>query len=423
MPTIPIPFVGGHEEGQTQRVNYQLCTNLYPGVEGQGAKTPAALYPTPGMTLACETGIVGPCRSNGVIFQGLPHFIIGEWLVRIDAGLQATRLFKLATAGGRCALAVTRVEMIVVDGIPTYRYYPEGNGMPGDGTVWQILNGAAGPLEGIASSQVVSLDHTFIVNEVGSDRVHGSGLLDGFTWVGYAYATAEARPDLIVALHASLDRLFFLGEETTEVYMAAPGDFPFAHVMAAEWGCQAAFSLASVDGATFWLGRGEAGANQVFMSRGAAPQRISNHGIERILSEAERTDDAYAWVYQHNGQVFYNLSFPTLNRTFAYSVSTGSWHERSSSGLGRSRVGGQIYFAGKNLCGDALNTGKIFYLDAAASTDAGDTIVRTRTSPAIHNNGARVAYLEIKLDVDTGGWPAGADPHVVLRYSDDYGRS
>ena len=103
---------------------------------------------------------------------------------------------------------------------------------------------------------------------------------------------------------------------------------------------------------------------------------------------------------------------------------TGAWSQWSS-GLagGRHRSNCHVYFAGKNLVGDFEN-GKIYELSETTYTDDGDTIKRTRVSPALFDpeGNLELSYPELVVEFKAGVGLAvgtGSDPQAMLRYSDD----
>src|SRR3990167_1087598 len=66
-----IPFVGPFSESQTKLADAQRTVNFYPELLNPGAKSPAALYPTPGVTTFTtvpDAPIRGLFEHNGRVF-------------------------------------------------------------------------------------------------------------------------------------------------------------------------------------------------------------------------------------------------------------------------------------------------------------------------------------------------------------------
>jgi len=62
------------------------------------------------------------------------------------------------------------------------------------------------------------------------------------------------------------------------------------------------------------------------MMNGYVPTRISTHAVENTLVN-QKIDDAIAWTYQLEGHECYVISFPSLDLTWVYDISTTMWHK------------------------------------------------------------------------------------------------
>jgi len=121
----------------------------------------------------------------------------------------------------------------------------------------------------------------------------------------------------------------------------------------------------------------------IMQMEGYLPKRISTHAVENTLAN-EYIDDAVAWTYQLEGHECYVVSFPTLNLTWVYDVTTTMWHKwlyvTNGNVYERHRGNCSAVFQGLVLCGDYAN-GKIYELDRENYTDDGQTIRRLRRAP------------------------------------------
>jgi hypothetical protein len=193
-------------------------------------------------------------------------------------------------------------------------------------------------------------------------------------------------------------------------------------------GCAAEWSVATLGPAIFWLGDSAQGHGVVWMASTYAPQRISTHAIEYIISQMSDISDAIGFTYQQEGHYFYVLTFPTGNRTLVYDMKTQLWHERgqwntTTGDFDRHRARAYMFADGRHYVGDYEN-GNIYYLDAATYTDNGAVIRRERTGPHISYNNARIFFKSFELDVERGvGLTAGqgSAPVLMARTSDDGG--
>jgi hypothetical protein len=251
---------------------------------------------------------------------------------------------------------------------------------------------------------------------------------NGGTWDGEA-AVKEGYPDNIARVFADNQTLWLYGFDTMEPWVGNPavGGFPFASQnVVLKFGTSAPYSVAGAQGYRFWLQRDE-----VYSATGMQPERISDYGVETAIQSYGDTSDAEGFCQPSGGHLYYFLSFPSANRTWVYDVSTKSWHERLYfSGGQYSRFRGRVYANAfkKDLVGD-YQTGAIYEMSDSLYTDDGTPVRRQRTCPYITGMNQNLPYATLELDMDTGIGlsvepdAAGVDPQIILRYSDDRGKT
>jgi hypothetical protein len=160
------------------------------------------------------------------------------------------------------------------------------------------------------------------------------------------------------------------------------------------------------------------------MMNGYVPTRISTHAVEQTLLD-KFVDDARAWTYQLEGHEVYVVSFPTIDLTWAYDISTGMWHKwlwvDSNNVYHRHRGNCHASFQGYNLVGDWEN-GNLYQLDQNNYTDNGGEIRRLRRAPHLISDYQRQYFHELQIHFQPGvGLPNGSAPQAMLRWSDDGG--
>lgn len=273
------------------------------------------------------------------------------------------------------------------------------------------------------------------------------GWADGTSGSGFAYTVSEVGSSIfdpldIAAKVGGADNLqtlivmhrevWLLGELTSEVwYNSGAVDFTFQAVTGVfiEHGCAAPYSVAKADLSIFWLSQDLQGRAMVMTGNQYAAKRISTHALENELASYDVINDAIGFTYQQEGHVFYQLTFPTVSRTWVYDMATGLWHERAwldEDGLEKRHRANCCAFAfGKNIVGDFEN-GDLYAFDLNNYTDAGDPIVRRRGFPHLLNESRRVVYrqfiAQMQVGTSTGTTPA-TEPTVSLRWSDTGGAS
>jgi hypothetical protein len=408
-----VPFAGANYEARSPNANAQQTLNLYVQLEKAGARDAATLYPTPGLRRLATPGY-GPSRGDGIEFQGATYHVIGNELIKLATDWTTTIIGTIKTLNGYVSMAKTINQLMLVDG---------QNGWIWDGTDFSIIDDLDFPV----ADTVTMLDGYFIVNNHGTGQFNISALRDGLTWAALDYATAESSPDALLGLDSTRKDLYLFGALTTEVYYNSGNvDFPFVPYAGGviEWGLHAPNTLVRLDTSLMWLGKNKEGSNVVLQTSGMTATIVSNRDIEWQIRQLEKTDEADAYAYQQGGHTFYVLSFTYSGKTFVFDVSNGLWHTRSSGG-GRHRSLGHVFFNNTNIVGDYEN-GNIYALDPDVYTDDGKSIRRMRRTHIVHADEVRVFHRRLELYMQTGvGLVSGqgVDPQILLRFSDDAGNT
>jgi len=238
-------------------------------------------------------------------------------------------------------------------------------------------------------------------------------LLDGSSWDGADFFTAEQAPDALVRPFAHAGILLLFGARTVERWRPAKNGFSPMNA-AVSIGLGAAWSVAEADEQVFFY----ANDGSVRIMAGANAQRISTPAVESRLQD-EAVQEATAYVEQ--GHTVYELS--TDHSTLCYDhtetqrLGKPVWFRKASNDS-RHRVRQVVRCYGK-LLAITHDDGKIYELSREVYPD-----VRQFTLPQLHDDKSRqrrtLHEFEILQRTGTGDIPAG-DPQVVLRLSRDNG--
>ena len=418
-----IPFNGPSYQARSVQLSAQRCINLFLEQAPQGGKTPAALYPTPGLRLFATCG-AGPHQGAMVCNDGL-YVVSGGRIYTVASNGVAVDIGGIGSPTGMVGMAFNGTQLLIVDGTGGYLVKTGAN------TVNQI--GAAGFPTGVTIAAF--LDGYFVVTGDRSQRFWVSALYDGTSWSALDVASAEGDPDGIVGMIVDHRELWLFGQRTTEVWIDSGGaNFPLQRLSNAfiEYGLSAAQSVAKMDNTIFWLGSNATGDGIVWRANGYVPERISTHAIEQAIARYSKVSDAVAYTYQDAGHSFYVLTFPTGDATWVYDVATGLWHERASrdpltGALHRHKPNTHVFAYRQHLVGDSTS-GKLYALDQAMLTDNGDPILRLRSSPpeVDSDNQYLLFFGRFQLDLDSGvGLDSGqgSAPVAMMRHSDDGGHT
>jgi hypothetical protein len=250
------------------------------------------------------------------------------------------------------------------------------------------------------------VDNYFIYNYPNTQQWAASNILSPIT-PALSFASKFTGPDNLVSLIADHGQVYLLGEQTSEVW-ADVGTFPFPFQRipgsSSQHGIVAPFSIARVGNSFAYLSKNIRGQAQVVLMNGYFPQRISTHAVENTLVNAV-VSDAVAWTYQQEGHEVYVLSFPTLDLTWAYDVSTGMWHKwlyvDDNNVYHRHRGNCVANFQNMILIGD-WEKGIIYELDPNVYTDNGQNIRRLRRALHLVTDFQREYFEELQIHFQPG---------------------
>ena len=420
------PILGASYVARSINAADNRLVNLFPEIVPDGGKTVAFFNRAPGLKFQQTIG-TGPIRAlwahqtNGSDF----YVVSGTGFYKVT-GLTATpTLLGTVTGTGPVSIADNGTQMFLACNPDGFIY----------NEVTNVFAQITDP-DFTGAVTVAYLDGYFVYNEPDSQKVWVTELLDGTSVDPLDFASAEGSPDGLVAINVDHREAWLFGTDSVEVwYNAGLADFPLTRIQGAfnEIGCVAAFSVAKLDNALFWLGTDARGQGIVYRANGYAGIRISTHAIEYAIAQYGNISDAVAYTYQQEGHAFYVLTFPSGDATWVYDVSTQAWHERAgwNTALGeftRHRSNCQCNFGGNTVVGDYEN-GNIYTLDLNVYADNGGIqkwLRSWRALPTGTNTLRRTAQHSLQLDCESGtglNIGQGSDPELMLRWSDDGGHT
>lgn len=275
--------------------------------------------------------------------------------------------------------------------------------------------------------------------------VNSVDVLDGYlvftTAAGYAYATdlnstsvnalsfgkAESKPDGLVRVVSWGGRLFFFGNQTTEVWVnAALTPFPFERNAVIPRGLAGAFCISGYEDG---FSRGPifvSDDNCVYKLEGYTPTKVSKPDLDALIEAVSDKDTLEATSYISKGHAFWQLSCPAW--TWVLDITTSQWFQRDSYGATRSRIYGAINAFGKWITGD-VSTGNMQEISSTADNEISSPLrLRIESGPVQDfPDGAVVGradfYFTTGVGIASGTDPDQTDPTVEISWSDDGGQT
>jgi hypothetical protein len=418
---VKIPFVGPFYEARSLNADAQRAVNCYLENDQSSQKAPVALYGTPGLLLRQTLGnapIRGVAQASGKLY-----WVAGTSVYSMDTAYVVTKLGDIGTSAGRVGMAVNAApEVLIVDGVAG----------------WLVTGGALVQItdpdfpNGVTSATYQ--DGYFIVAGDGSRRLYWNATPDtGSAWNGTDFASAESSPDNVVAVYSDHREIWVFKQSKVEIWVNT-GDvaqlFQRSGNTVMEQGCASAWTAQAMNNTMYWLGANHMGQGIVFSAQGYTPLRISTHALEHAMNGYSTLADAFSFCFQMEGHLFYVLCFPNADATWIFDAATQQWTEwawrnPADNTLHRHRSNAYAFFNGEHIVGD-WQTGKVYGMSLDYLDDAGDPILRLRRSQTQSDENKRLFFEQVMIEMDVGvgtGSGQGADPKVMLRYSNDGGNS
>jgi hypothetical protein len=450
------PILGSTYVARSVNAADARMVNLFPEIVPEAGKEPAFLNRAPGLKLLNTIGN-GPIRGLWAFSSSdsTAFVVSGTQLYKITTAYVATLIGTVAGTGP-VSLADNGTQLFIAANGPSYIYNNTTN--------------AFGPItdpDFPGATTVCYLDGYFVFNEPNSQLIWVTQILDGTSIDATEFKAAEGSPDGLVAVVSNFREVWAFGTNSIEVwYDSGAADFPLERIQGAfnELGCAAPYSVAKMDNGLFWLGRDRRGQGIVYRANGYSGVRISTHAVEWQIQQYADLSDAIAYTYQQDGHSFYVLIFPSANTTWVYDAATQAWHERagfSDGNFTRHRSNCQMAFNNNIVVGDFEN-GNIYAFDLEDYSDNGGIqkwLRSWRALPTGQNNLRRTTQHMLQMDCESGVGlnglvvnetiylqteddqylitesgdyliadqeaiaTQGADPQIMLRWSDDGGHT
>lgn len=403
-----VPLTSGAYQARSLIANAQRSINLY--VEANPPETnppvPFTLYPRPGLKLLARAPTFGVGRNVYTDSQGNGYMVAGQTVYYIDPSFVLTALGTIAPGTSIVSMSDNGTTILMVDGNANAGYTID------------IASKSFGSISDPAfygGNRVDYIRTVFVINRPGTKQFYISGS-NAVTWDALDFGEKTSSADPLLAAAALNDQLWLLGTKKGEVwYFSGDVNFPFQQLpnVIIEHGCAAAYSIGQSDKFLFWLTQDKDG--KPWIARGAADYsvtKISTFAIDNEIRTYPRWSDAVGYCYQFMGHTFYQIDFPSADKSWVYDLSligTGNeWNEYSSIDVNGNhhRLNGFLsaYMYNTNVMID-WKTGDLYALDPETFTDNTFPVVCIRGFPHLGANGNEISYPGFMADMDVGEVP------------------
>jgi hypothetical protein len=404
---VPINITGPVDQNRANFLSSQKTLGFYP----EATKSGFVLHSFPGL----KSFSVGNGGCRGATVTDKIYQVSGSGLYSINSAGDRTYLGTIPGSGRVIFSGIGSNIVIVSSGIVSYW----------NGTILSTVT----DIDLETPNSATHLNNQVIYDGDGG-RWASSDVGDATSINGLNYATAESDQDNLLRGFA-YDQLFYaFGTKTIEPWWnSGTGKPPFDRLQTImQIGLGALHSLAANDTGMYFLGDDK----NIYFLKGTSYRRVSTIAIANEIEGFGNVEDAEGSTFTYQGQNFYLITFPSVNRTLVLNESLGEngWFELSSAeDLGtpiRYLASSFVFFNGKNYVTDVVN-GNIYELSTDVFSDAGQDVLRIRDTGTFHGGlikapGKRISMSRFELIMETGVGTT-EDPSIVLQISDDGGRT
>lgn len=409
------PIFGVGLQGKSSNVTAQSRNNLYLDVQPQEDKSQISLHSRPGLSLFVSFGD-SPIR--GAIVVGSLIYIVHRGVFwEVNASGTKTSRGSLTTTSGRVGMAANQGGQVMIT----------------DGTAGYIYVIATTTLTAIADAQYIDAattvayhDGYFIVERPSTAEFYISAADDGTAWDALDFATAEKSPDNLVRVMDNTTEILLLGTDSIEWWNnTGAADFPYERISGgvAEIGLHAKWSPARLGESSIAMlaSNREMGGVKVVKIEGYQYTVISNPELESIFRNYT-TSDATGFAYQWQGHSFYQLNFPTNEKTWLYDSATNLWSQ-ASYGSNGDRHRGEIGFSFSNnyYVGD-YEDGNVYRHDEVYADNGVPFAAEVVGRHIFDEKPIQLSRMWVDLESGVGN-SAGDDPQITLSISRDGGHT
>jgi hypothetical protein len=380
-------FIGGNTFGRYKKISSAETINMI--------VTDGALVSFLGYSQVISVG-----ATNGRdIFTSTKYnhmlSVVDDKVYIIDTGLNPTLIGKLDTTSGPVYIAENVGNQIaIVDGVNVY--------------VFNYIESSFKRISVNFQPKYITFQDTYFIASDGlSNKFRLSDNNNGLSWPDDASHVGELQTKAtLCTAPVALDRqLFVFGDTVAEPWQDIGYTlFPYqrSNSFSIDYGCVNPATIASGFGLLVWLGSNEKTGVSIMYTMGAQGKRLSNDGIDFVLSKMKNPNNSVGFLFREAGHIFYVITFIEDNVSYAFDFNTQMFFtlvdHRMNHHIAR-RVtffNGEYYFV-------SLIDGNIYKMSSTINTLNGHEMPRFRILSNIRiPSGDRFVIRNISLTMEQG---------------------
>ena len=362
--SFPLGMVGSTKFGFYPIISSEQTYNMF--------ITDNFLVPYPGYKNVATISNSGISRGGFVSSRADVLFIVaGDMLYIVSSGLVVTAVGTLNSTTGPVYLEENNANQILIsDNNDLYVYNYQTNAFS-----VVTFNGANPPFK---PGYITFQDGYFISPDISSPfgpaQWRLSALNNGLLWptVNTGTLTTKATtPQACIRFPSMGNQLLVMGETVTEPWYDV-GAFPFPYTRSnsynIDYGTVSPPTIAEGDKFIMWIGSNEKSQPVLMVSTGGGYERISNDGIDFVLSQIQHPEESYGFLFKTGGHLFYQFSFtnPADNVSYAYDLNTQRFYTVTDENM-NVHIAQQSYFFNHTNYFISIRDGNLYQFDTQIS--------------------------------------------------------
>ncbi len=372
MMEIPLKIVGGTHFGRYNKISLEETWNF---IVSDGWLVPYAGYKN---VLTLDTGLTG--RGIYSSFNDTAMYgVLGSTLYRITAAPTGDTLFAqakgtLSTSQGDVYIAENNnSEICVTDGSKVYVYNYNDNTFK-----ISVPSGASGDQFNFpfTSPGYVSFQNgRLIIASTNTTNWVLSAFNNATSWPDdeQHVGSIQSKPDkcqAAVPMPGGGNNLVLFGRNVIELWQDfGLAKFPYQRNSSfnIDYGCLNPATIAHLKNYVVWLGVNEQSGPVLMVFIGNDFQSITTDGIDFQLSNLTNPENCTGFLYQQDGHVIYQFTFPDDNISYAYDFETKLFFTVSDENLNY-HIAREVVYFNNTYYFVALNQGNVYEFDTLFTT-------------------------------------------------------
>ena len=366
---IPLEIVGGTHFGRYNKISRQETWNFI--VSDQW------LVPYAGYKNRLQIG------GTNQVGRGLYSSYVGQFMIGvvgsivakitinvIDGELEYESIGDLATTNGDIYIAENNNKQIcLTDNVNVYVY----NYADGVVTPFQQLTNLQFPFDNPGYISFQNGQLIIACNQTTNWVL--SGFNDATSWSNTSpfVGSLQSKPDFcqaVVPTPGGGNTVLVFGRNVTEQWQyTGAAKFPYqrSSTFNVDYGCLNPASIAHLKNYIVWLAVNEQSGPVIMVAYGGDIQAISTDGIDFQLGNLTNPENCTGFLYQQDGHVLYQFTFPDDNISYAYDFGTKLFFNVSDENLNY-HIAREVVYFNNNYYFVALNHPNVYEFSSLYTT-------------------------------------------------------